>query len=302
MSEAIKSFDELEQVLLEQNKRYKVALVAPSDMTTLQVALRLHEKKLIELVLIGDEELVHAKATKKNIDISTLEILDFREPYKAVETASKLASTGEIDILIKGKYHSVDFIEKIIFGNAEFCDANDVHHVALIKAKGYDKFLFLTDGFVHCQPSVEVKSKMIDSIVKLANKFGIEIPKVALLAAVEVVYKQMPNTVEADAIQKKYADSSEQVVVEGPLSFDIALNRLAAEAKGLHDSVVAGEVDILVAPNIETANGIYKALSLFADSQVGGVILGGKVPVVMPTEIDSEETRYNSILLAMVAC
>ncbi len=299
---SITSFAQLEKYLLHKNKKYKAVFVAPSDLTTLQAVLKASQNELIEPIFIGDEDLIHKKTAENQLDIADIGILDFVEPYKAVETASKLACEGEIDLIVKGSYHPVNFIEKLFHKNREFCDLQKVHHVALCKTKEYDKFLFLTDGFIHYQPDITVKSHMIDSAVNLAHRFGISIPKVALLAAVEVVYKQMPVTVEADELTKKYADCARQCLVEGPLSFDIAIDKHAAETKGLTDSEVAGDADILVAPNIETAGGVYKALSLFSDSEIGGVILGGKVPVVCPIEIDSEQTRYNSILLSLIAC
>ncbi len=299
---SITSFDQLEKQILQNKKIYKAAFVAPSDLTTLYAVLKASSKNLIEPIFIGDEDLIHKKAAKNKLDITDIEILDFVEPYKAVETAGKLACEGEIDLIIKGSYHHVNFIEKLFYENREFCDLQKVHHIALCKTKEYNKFLFLTDGFVHCQPDINIKSNIIDSAVNFVHRFGIPIPKVALLAAVEVVYKQMPVTVEADELTKMYADCAKQYFVEGPLSFDIAIDKHAAEIKGLTDSEVAGDADILVAPNIETAGGVYKALSLFSDSEIGGVILGGKVPVVCPIEIDSEQTRYNSILLSLIAC
>lgn len=299
---SITSFGKLEKHLLHNKKKYKAAFIAPSDLTTLQVVLKASLKNLIEPIFIGDEDLIHKKAAENQLDITDIEILDFVEPYKAVETASKLACEGKIDLIIKGSYHPVNFIEKLFHGNREFCDVQKVHHIALCKTKEYDKFLFLTDGFIHCQPDVKTKSSIIDSAVNFVHRFGISVPNVALLAAVEVVYTQMPATVEADKLTKKYADNTVQCFVEGPLSFDIAIDKHAAEIKGLTDSQVAGDADILIAPNIETAGGVYKALSLFSDSEIGGVILGGKVPVVCPIEIDSEQTKMNSIHLALLAC
>lgn len=299
---SINSFENLEQHLLSNKKKIRTAFVAPSDMTTLQAVIKAYNKNLIEPILIGDEDLIVNKAAKNRLDLSGIEILDFVEPYKAVETASKLACEGKIDIIVKGSYHPVNFIDKLFLENEEFCELQKVHHIALYKTKEYNKFLFMTDGFVHCKPDIKTKSEMIDSAVKIAKRFGVSCPKVALLAAVEVVYKQMPATVEADELQKMYESRKDSCVVEGPLSFDIAIDKNAAIAKGLTDSVVAGDADILVAPNIETAGGVYKAINLFADAEIGGVITGGKVPVVVLIEIDSVDTRYNSILLSLMAC
>lgn len=297
---SVTSYIALEKQIKQSSKKCRAALVAPSDITTLQACLQASEQNLIDLLVIGDEELLSKKSEASSLDISGIEILDFVEPYKAVEMASKLACAGEVDLIMKGKYHPADFIEKLFHSNSEFCDLQQVYHIAVCKTKEYDKFLFLTDGMIHCQPNVTTKSQMIQSTVNFANKFGLTLPKVALLAAVEVVYKQMPATVDADFLQQQFAEDK-SAVVEGPLSFDIAIDLHAAQAKGLVDSKVAGQVDILVAPNIETAGGVYKALSLFSDSEIGSVIVGGAVPVVVPIEIDSVKTRYNSILLSLLA-
>ncbi len=297
----MKTFSDIEQHLIEKNKKYKTAIVAPSDMKTLRAVMTAFHKNLIEPIFVGDEQLLIKNAEEKQIDISNIEVIDFQEPYKALETAGKLACEGEIDIIIKGRYHPAEFVKRLFHENCEFCNLQNVQHISVCMANEYKKFLLLTDGFIHCQPDITVKSNLINGTVKLANQFGISLPKVALLAAVEVIYKQMPVTVEADILKNMYKDRTDFCLVDGPLSLDIAINNQAVKAKQFRASSVAGDADILVAPNIETANGMYKVLSLFSDSELGGVITGAKVPVVVPSPIDSEQTRYNSILLSLIA-
>lgn len=290
--------------LVKANGRFKAALPVPSNIESLKAFLKAYNNKIIEPVLIGDEQLLKNKAEENYLSIDGIDILNLNQPDMAIQTASKMAVAGEIDLIVKGKGDFNEFVELLFKDESEFiCKNKIVSHIGVFKVKLYEKLLILTDSFINVEPDLIRKLALINNAVNLALQLNIECPKVALLAAVEVIYPQMPVTVDA-AVIAKMSDRKQipNAIVDGPLSFDIAVDPIAAEAKGVTNSEVAGNTDILIASNIETANGIYKAMSLFAKAEIGGIIYGGKVPVAINPSIDSEENRYNSILLACLMC
>jgi phosphate butyryltransferase len=161
----------------------------------------------------------------------------------------------------------------------------------------------LTDGGVVVQPDLMVKLNLISNMVYLANSIGLVNPRIAVVTAVEAVYPQMQATLDG-AILAKMAERGQikGACVDGPLSFDIAVDMLAARAKGITNSPVAGQADGLLAPCIEVANGVYNAMTLYGHCEIGGVIVGGKVPLAVNTRADSQQARFHSIVLATLAC
>jgi len=169
--------------------------------------------------------------------------------------------------------------------------------VAVFEHELYPKLLLMSDGGVTVAPDINKKLSIIKNAVQLARLLGVEAPKVALLAAVEVIYTAMPVTMEA-AVISKMADKGQikNCRIDGPLSMDVALVPEVAKHKGAV-SEVAGDADILIAPNIETGNGIYKAMSLFAKAKTAGVIVGGRIPIALSSRCDNQENVFSSIVL-----
>ncbi|KAA3631562.1 MAG: phosphate butyryltransferase [Calditrichaeota bacterium] len=305
MSQKVKSFSDIEKLVFEKvksNRIYRAALVAPSDVQTLEAVVLAKDHGIIEPFFIGDEKLLIEKATKYDIDIDGIEVLDINEPKLALETALKMGELGEIDFIIKGKIETRQFLDFLYSDELNFSPKKSASHVAVYKIDSYPKPLFLTDSFVNTQLDLKKKMMLIQNAVKFAAKLSVNNPKTAILGAVEVVYPQMAATVDAAVLSKMNERRQiKNCQLDGPLSLDIALDSYAAEAKGITDSAVAGDADILVAPDIETANGVYKAMSTFAQAEIGGVIVGGIVPITINADCDSIENRYNSILLAILA-
>ena len=290
--------------LVDSNDRFKAALPVPSDIESLKAVLKAYKNKLIEPILIGDEKLIKNKADENSLSLDGIEILDLNQPDMAIKTVSKMAIANEIDFIVKGKGNFNEFVDLLLDEKSDFVSLKkSVSHIAVFKAELYKKLLILSDSFVNTAHDIKQKVAIINNAVKLARQLKIDCPKVAILAAVEVIYPQMPVTVEA-AVIAKMSDRKQipNAIVDGPLSFDIAVDPVAAEAKGITNSKVAGYADIIIPSNIETANGVYKSMSLFAKAEIGGIICGGKVPVAINPSIDSFENRYNSILLACLMC
>lgn len=278
----------------------KAVLIAPSDIDILKAFLKAVSENLLIPTIIGDEKLLQANCEKHFLNLNGVNIIDLVEPVMALQTALKMAEAGEIDLIIKGRYHIDEFVEICINEQNSF-KKETMSHIAVFKTAQYDKLLLLTDSFVNVEPDLKTKINMIDNAVKVAQALTIPEPKTAMLAAVEVIYPQMPVTIDA-AVISKMSDRKQikGTVVEGPVSFDIAVDMAAAQAKGMGNSAVAGQTDILIAPNIETANGVLKAVSLFTELEIGGVLVGGTVPVALSLDYDSEENKFNSLLLGLL--
>ncbi|MEW6411519.1 MAG: phosphate acyltransferase [Candidatus Zixiibacteriota bacterium] len=285
---------------IADDRKPRCALVVPSEGKSLEAFCRATDAGLIEPFIVGDEKLARKKATSAGLDIGSARFIDINEPDLAVQASLKMAMTGEIDAFVLGRYSAVELLALMLDKSGGFVGkGRTLSHLAAIKPSRYKKLLFLTDAAVNMEPDLKIKLALIDNAVKVAKIVGVDMPRVAVIAAVEVIYPQMPVTMDA-AVISKMADRKQikGAYVDGPLSFDIAVDMFAAQSKGITDSKVAGQADILLAPNIETANGIYKAMSLYGKSQLGGVIYGGKVPAVVSSYSDSVETRFHSIVLA----
>ncbi len=281
----------------------RAALIVPSESNTLPAFAKGMKEGLIDGTIIGDEDLVRKRAQESGLEIDRAKFIDIREPNLAVQTATKLAAAGEIDLIVKGRISTVSLLQLLLDNENPFTKPGKrLSHVAVMRPALYPKLLLLTDAAVNIEPNLRQKLELIENAVEVATAIGLKHPRVAALAAVEVVYPQMPVTTDA-AILAKMADRGQikNAYVDGPLSFDTAVDRFAAEAKGITQSSVAGQADILLAPNIETANGVYKAMSLYGNAEIGGLIWGGQVPVVLSSRCDSVDNRFNALLLGILA-
>jgi len=258
---------------------------------------------LVEGTIIGNETRAKEKAQELGVSLDGVKFIDINEPDLAITAAGRMGALGETDLIIKGRVPTVAFLRLLLTKEVEFVPKGSLlSHISLIKPEAYGKLLFLTDAAVNAEPDLKIKLALIQNLARLAAKVGIEKPRIAVLAAVEVIYPQMQVTMDA-AVIAKMADRGQiaGAFVDGPLSFDIAVDQVAAESKGIAESPVAGKADGLLAPNLETANGIYQAMALYGKAQLGGLLVGGKIPVAVTSRADSIETRINSILLSVLA-
>lgn len=301
----VHSFDQILHQAREKasQKRPRAALVVPSDIDMLKAFAKAARDGLVDPTVIGDEELLKKNAGEHSLDLSDYKIIDMNQPDMAVATAAQMAAKGGIDLIVKGRMANDDFL-KLLFARelSFFSRKKTACHIGVIKPEKYRKLLFLTDAGVIVEPDLKQKAALIQNIIEFTGLVGINCPRVALLAAVEVVYPQMPVTTDA-AVLSKMAERKQikGAYVDGPLSFDVAIDMSAAHSKGITTSEVAGQADALVAPNIETANGIYTAMSLYGRAEVAGLIYGGRVPVALGSRSDSMENKYRSVVLGVTA-
>ncbi len=285
-----------------RGKRPVAALVVPSEIDTLRAFIRATNEELIQPLIIGDEALLRKNLEANSLDIGEAHVIDMNQPDMAVQTAARMAKAGEIDAIVQGKLLAADLLSGLFAAEQEFrLRDKTVSHVAVLKAKKYPKLLLLTDSTVIVQPDLKAKLSLIENLVFVSERIDITNPRIAVVAAVEVIYPQMSATVEG-AILAKMAERGQikGAKVDGPLSFDVAVDLFAAHSKGITNSEVAGQADAILAPCIEVANGIYHAMSLYGGCEIGGVVVGGRVPIAVNSHADSADARFNSIVLSVL--
>jgi len=299
---AVSSFEQIE-TLAEQSvtsKKPRAALVVPSETDTWPAFFEAFRRGFIDPFVIGDESLFRKIADQSHIDVSSFHLIDINQPDMALKTAARMAVAGEIDMIVQGRLTPEETVSILSACDLGFVASGRImSHVGVLKAASYPKLLLVTDGLVHEQPDLKTKIDLLGNLSRVAKTIGVADPRTAVVAAVEVIYPQMPATTEA-AVLAKMCDRGQikGVRVDGPLSFDVAVDAFAAESKGITGSEVAGQADAILASTKHVAQGVYQAMSLFADCASGGVLVGGRVPVAVNFVSESVASRFNSILLA----
>ncbi len=275
----------------------RLAVAAAQAEEVLKALDQAAELGMIQPILLGDTAEMARIADRIGVDISAYEQIDEADPIEAAARAVDLVARGEADLLMKGKLSTPDILRLVLEEKRGLRGNRLLSHVAVVKVKDYPKLLIFSDGGMVIQPDLKQKIDILKNAIFLANRLGIDRPKVALLASLETVHPDIPETLDAAEIvamsrRKELPDA----VIEGPLAMDIAVSRRAAQMKGV-SSEVAGEVDILIVPNIASGNIGVKGLVYLTGAQVGGVILGAKQPIVLLSRSDTVRAKLNSIAL-----
>jgi len=254
---------------------------------------------LIRPVLVGDKKKILDLLMELGISKKGYEIYNALDKRDAAHASVKLVSKQKTAILMKGKIGSRILIEEILNEEHGLTTDSLLSHIGVLDIPNYHKLLFITDAVMNILPTEDEKIKMIENTFKFTESLGITKPKIALISALETVYKDMPSTVEAESIVKKLRDRDD-FYIGGPFAIDIAVSHEAAETKGINH-VVAGDSDVLIFPNIESANTFYKSTTFLANSTPAGILLGASNPVVLPSRSDSYKSKLYSIALAVVS-
>lgn len=294
------NFDEIFSHL--NKKMVALSISRAADETVLRPVLRLMEEYNISIYLVDDEnrlkQLLESMGTAypEHPDIY---IYHAESDDESAEIAVGLAADGTCDILMKGAVSTSVILKAVLNKSHDLVYNGLLSHVALFDVPSYHKSFILTDAAMNIAPGVEEKMGIINNAVDFAHSLNIGRPKVALLSAVEKINPKISSTVDAkEVIQRIYEGNMRQFIVDGPLQYDLAVSREAAAVKNI-DSEVAGDADILIAPQIESGNILYKSLVYSARARVAAVIVGAKVPIVLTSRADSAEDKFNSICLAM---
>ncbi|MDX2094454.1 MAG: bifunctional enoyl-CoA hydratase/phosphate acetyltransferase [Alphaproteobacteria bacterium] len=277
-----------------------VAVVHPVDMLSLSGAVAAAKAGIIAPVLVGPEAKIRKAAQDAHIDISAYRIVSTPHSHAAAAAAVEMARNGEVEALMKGKLHTDELIEAAISREHGLRTGRRMSHVFVLDVPSYPKPLFLTDAAINIKPNLMEKKDMVQNAIDLFAALGLGVPKVALLSAVEMVNEKIPSTLDATALCKM-AERGQITggLLDGPLAFDNAVSRESATVKGIV-SAVAGDADILVAPDIESGNMLYKELRYFSGAQGAGIVLGAKVPIILTSRSGDIDSRIASCALALL--
>jgi len=294
----ITKLDQLIEAVVERGKR-TVAVAYAEDAHTLGAVNEAVELGIIDAILIGDPNDIAAVARQKNIDLSRFRIVEQKSAEECVNRAIELINAGEADILMKGLISTDKYMRGIL--SRENClvpPKTILSHIVVLELAAYHKLLVITDVAVIPAPDIAQKTAMTKYVIDVAQKLGVENPKVAIIAPTEQVLAGMPSCTEA-AIIAKMADRGQfpSAIVDGPLALDVALDPETVRIKKL-DSPVKGDADCLVFPNIESANVFFKSATKLMDASLAAMVMGAKVPCVLTSRGDSEKSKLYSIALA----
>lgn len=281
--------------------RVRTAVAYPLCAASLGAAVQAQEAGYIEPLLVGPAARLAALMADMGLRAGSLEIIDTPDDERqAAAVAAALARDGKAGMLMKGSLHTDHFMSAVVARESGLRTGRRISHAFVMSVAAYAKLFILTDAAVNIAPTLAEKADIAQNAIDLARALGVARPKVAVLCATESVNPAMPATLDAAALSKM-ADR-QQIrggEIDGPLAFDNAISRLAAEQKGIV-SPVAGDADILLVPDIEAGNMLYKELTWLAGAGTAGLVLGTRVPVLLTSRSDSVEARVNSCAVAVL--
>ena len=270
------------------------AVAHPCETTALAGAVEAGKRGLIVPLLVGPAAKIKETADAAQIDLDNLEIIDVPHSHAAAARAVELVKEGKAEILMKGSLHTDELMSAIVSREGGLRTGRRISHVFIMDVPTYHKVLIVTDAAINIAPTLEDKVDICQNAIDLAVSLGLEKPKVAILAAVETVTSKMPSTIDAAALCKMAERGQiKGGILDGPLAFDNAISAEAAATKGIK-SEVAGDPDILLAPDLEAGNILAKQLSFLANADSAGMVLGAKVPVILTSRADSVRSRIAS--------
>ncbi|NPA44689.1 MAG: bifunctional enoyl-CoA hydratase/phosphate acetyltransferase [Chlorobi bacterium] len=278
----------------------KLVLASAADEHSLDAVFEAHKKNIITPILVGDKQGITNICKNKGYNLNNIELIDIKDKIEAVKTSVKLVKEGKAEILMKGNVPTATLLRGVLNDEYGLKSGHLLSHFALFELKNYHKLIGLTDVAMNIAPNLKEKAGIITNAVNYMLKIGYKKPKVAVIGAVEVVNEKMQATIDAAILSKmNNRNQIKNCIIDGPLAFDNAMSKESAKHKGII-SEVAGDADLLMMPNIETGNVLYKSFA-FSGARLAAVILGATAPIVLTSRSDSEETKLNSIVLAAIS-
>lgn len=282
--------------------RIATAIVYPCDPDAIRAAFSARSEGLIRPLLVGPVLRIREASAEAGVDLGEVELVDTSDdPVAATRAAIRLAQSGRADALMKGSLHTDELMGPVVEKDSGLRTNRRITHAFVMAIPGYPKLLTITDAVVNITPDLATKRDIAQNAAELLHRLGIELPRIAVLSAVETVNPAIASSLDAAALSKM-ADRGQirGALVDGPLGFDNAVSAAAARTKGIQSSV-AGEADVLLVPNLETGNMLYKQLAYLARAELAGLVLGARVPVVLTSRADPVEARLLSCALAVLA-
>lgn len=293
----IKNFQDVLQKVKSLNTK-KIAVAVAQDKPVLEAIKDAQEQGIADAILVGDKVKIQEVASEIGMDLSKFEIVEESDIRRAAVKAVQLVSTGKADMLMKGLIDTANFLRAVLNKEVGLRTGMLMSHVGVFEVPNFDRLLFITDAAFNMYPELKDKVDIIKNAVTVAHAVGIEKPRVAPICAVEVVNPNMPATMDASVLSKMNDRGQiKGCIIDGPLALDNALSEEAAAHKGV-TGPVAGKADILLMPNIESGNIMYKTLTYTTACKSGALLVGTSAPVVLTSRSDSHETKMNAIALA----
>ncbi|WP_459130191.1 bifunctional enoyl-CoA hydratase/phosphate acetyltransferase [Guggenheimella bovis] len=291
----IKTFEEL-RTAAKELKGKKIAVCMAENEEVLEAVENARKLGIADAVLVGEGKAIKELLQKLSIDENNYEFVEASSKEEGAMLAVKLVGEGKCDVLMKGLVDTSIILKAVLNKEWGLRESKVMSHVALFKVPRYHKMFVITDAAMNITPDVDQKEAILRNALQVTKALGIETAKVAALAAKEKVSDKMQATIDAKELSERNIPGA---IVDGPLALDNAISKESAIIKGI-DSPVAGDVDILLMPQIESGNVLYKALSYLSESEAAGILLGAKAPVVLTSRADEEEVKLNSIALALL--
>ncbi|MBZ4677369.1 MAG: phosphate butyryltransferase [Anaerophaga sp.] len=279
----------------------KLALAVSQDNFSLNALYKAYKAGFISPVLIGDREETYHIIEERGYDFGNSTFIGESDPEKCVEIAVRMVHDGKADVLMKGKVSTPVLLRGVLNKDWGLRTGRLLSHLAFFEVATYHKLIAVTDVAMNIAPTLRDKICIVENSVQYLNTLGIKRPKVAVLGAIEMVNESMQATTDAALLSKmNQRDQIKNCIIDGPLAFDNAVSFESAHHKNIK-SEVAGDTDLLLMPDIEVGNVLYKSLVFFANAKVASVILGASAPIVLTSRSDTEESKFYSILLAVLA-
>jgi len=287
-------------VIAKSKGPVKAVIVNAGKKVAIESAMQAVEANLIIPVFVGNEKEINKIAKDINWDISKYEVIHEPIENNTAPIAAKLASENKVRIIVKGHIHTDVLMKAVLKRNLNLIGKKRLSHIWHMTLQKSDKPFIITDGALNVLPKLETKMHILKNSVEFAKRIGISKPKVSVLSATEEVLDSMPSSIDAKELTKRAKEEGIDADVFGPMAFDNSVSENAAKIKGIKNAV-AGKTDILLVPNVETGNGLVKMMIFFMGACAAGVVVGGKVPVVITSRADDTQARLASMAAAVVA-
>ena len=295
-----RSFDELLDAARARGP-VSIAVAAAHDPDVIEALKRAGELQLAEGILVGKGSEIRALARAAGLDLPDNQIVNEPDPAAATRQAIALVREGRAGLLMKGKIATASLIRAVLDKDVGLRTSRQLSQVVVFRVPGFDRLMLLTDAAINIAPTLAEKAELCRNAIDVARAIGIEKPNIAVLCALEFVNPEMPATVDAAALcAMNRRGQISGCYIEGPIALDAALSRFAADRKGIASPVVEN-TDIFLAPDIEAANILYRAIAYFAKAESGGIVLGARVPMVLLSRAETPETKVRSIAIGVLA-
>ena len=280
-----------------KNNQKTLSVACADDPKVMQACYDAYREGISKSIFVGNKDNMEKIAKERNIDLDAFKIIDEKDKTKAVKKAVELINKDEAQFLMKGYVDTSILLKGVLNKEWGLRTGRLLSHIALFEIDKYHKPFIVTDGGMNIKPDLKTKMDIINNAADFYIRLGVKEPKIAILAAIEKVNPDMPETIDASLLAKMSQRKQISGIVDGPLAFDLAISKESAKHKKI-SSPVAGEADILVVPDLASGNILAKALIYMADSKVAGIIVGAKCPIVLLSRSDNEVTKKMSIAMA----